>query len=177
MALECLSRKRKDLIDNAIEKAKIVSRTLFKTVQNALDMKQIITAGPFIYYIIQDGCLDWYMFSHLHILSLLAHFILRSFVVMSRNRRAATLPLIVSTPKNSEMGTCLLLGIPPLCEDSPNKYVNYGLNSTYLLKNYFVVFSGRLLNKLVIKSTVRRTTAILIHLVSSKSFQLYFFKS
>lgn len=29
-------------------------KTLFKTVQSALDMKQIIIAGPFIYYIIQE---------------------------------------------------------------------------------------------------------------------------
>ncbi|KAJ8984144.1 hypothetical protein NQ317_017795 [Molorchus minor] len=31
---------------------------------------------------------------------------------MSRNRRASALPLIVSAPKNIEVGSCILLGIP-----------------------------------------------------------------
>ncbi|XP_019869909.1 cell division control protein 45 homolog [Aethina tumida] len=122
LALDCLSRTKKEVTENAIEKAKIITKTVFKTVQSALDMKQIITAGPFVYYIIQEGCLEWYMFSHLHVLSLLAQFILRAYVSMSRNRKAPTLPLIVSAPKNPENGTCIILGIPPLCEDSPKSF-------------------------------------------------------
>lgn len=148
LALDCLSRTKSEVLNNAIDRAKVISKTLFKTVQSALDMKQIITAGPFVYYIIQEvgmslhfalvqpvliiflsydhilhfkGCLDWYMFSHHHILYLLAHFILRAYVTMSRNRKASTLPLIVSAPKNLESGTCIVLGIPPLCENSPKK--------------------------------------------------------
>lgn len=54
MTLDCLSRTKKEVTDNAIEQAKVVMKTLFKTVQSALDMKQIIMAGPFIYYIIQE---------------------------------------------------------------------------------------------------------------------------
>lgn len=53
-ALDCLSRNKKEILVNAIEKAKTITKTLFKTVQSALDMKQIITAGPFVYYIIQE---------------------------------------------------------------------------------------------------------------------------
>lgn len=121
-ALDCLSRTKIQVINNAIERAKIIAKTLFKTVQSALGMKQIITAGPFVYYIIQEGCLDWYMFSHLHILSLLAQFILKAYVSMSRNRKASTLPLILSAPKNIDTGTCILLGIPPVCENSPRNF-------------------------------------------------------
>ncbi|CAH1118663.1 unnamed protein product [Phaedon cochleariae] len=122
LALDCLSRSKKEVLDGAIERAKVIAKTLFKTVQSALDMKQIINAGPFVYYIIQEGCLDWYMFSHQHILSLLSHFLLRAYVAMSRNRKASTLPLIVSAPKNIETGTCILLGIPPLGENSPKNF-------------------------------------------------------
>ncbi|ENN71751.1 hypothetical protein YQE_11571, partial [Dendroctonus ponderosae] len=121
-ALDCLSRSKVEVMNNAMERAKNIARTLFKTVQSAVDMKQIITAGPFVYYIIREGCLDWYMFSHLHILALLAQFILKAYVSMSRNRKASTLPLIVSAPKDLERGTCLLLGIPPVCENSPRKW-------------------------------------------------------
>lgn len=64
------------------------------------------------------------MFSHTHILSLLAQFILQAYVSMSKNKKASTLPLIVSAPKEVESGTCLLLGIPPVCENSPRKYVD-----------------------------------------------------
>ncbi|XP_018560967.1 cell division control protein 45 homolog [Anoplophora glabripennis] len=122
LALDCLSRNKKEVIDNAIERAKLIMKTLFKTVQSALDMKQIIIAGPFIYYIIQEGCLDWYMFSHPHILLLLAHFVLKAYVAMSRKSKASTLPLVLSAPKNIDGGTCILLGIPPLCENSPKNF-------------------------------------------------------
>ncbi|CAG9862231.1 unnamed protein product [Phyllotreta striolata] len=122
LAMDCLARKKRDILNIAIEKAKDISKALFKTVQSALDMKQIITAGPFIYFIVQEGCLNWYMFSHKHILLLLAHFLLRAYVMMSRNRKAATLPLIVSAPKNLDTGTCVLIGIPPLCENSPKNF-------------------------------------------------------
>ncbi|XP_060533412.1 cell division control protein 45 homolog [Cylas formicarius] len=121
-ALDCLSRTKTEVITNAIERAKIVIKTLFKTVQGAVDMKQIIMAGPFVYYIIQEGCLDWYMLSHPHILLLLAQFILQAYVCMSRNRKASTLPLIVSAPRDLENNTCILVGIPPLCENSPKNF-------------------------------------------------------
>lgn len=42
------------MTNNALERAKVVVKALFKTVQSALDMKQIINAGPFVYYIIQE---------------------------------------------------------------------------------------------------------------------------
>nr|CAI5862771.1 unnamed protein product [Callosobruchus analis] len=122
LALDCLSRSKRDVLDSAIERAKIIVKTLFTTAQSALDLKQVISAGPFVYYIIQEGCLDWYMFSHLQILLLLAHFILRAYVAVSRNRKAPSLPLVVSAPKSLDAGTCIILGIPPLCENSPKNF-------------------------------------------------------
>ncbi|XP_023015206.1 cell division cycle protein 45 [Leptinotarsa decemlineata] len=122
LALDCLTRTKKTALHGAIEMAKDVTKILFKTVKSALDMKQIITAGPFIYHIVQEGSIDGYMFSQLHILSLLAQFLLKAYVSMSRNRKASTLPLIVSAPKNMETGTCIILGIPPLCENSPKNF-------------------------------------------------------
>lgn len=113
-------------------------------------------AGPFVYYIVQEvshilfthfnynffdfqGCLDWNTFSNLHILSLLAHFILQAYVAMSRNRKAATLPLIVSAPRNIENGTCIVLGIPPLCENSPKKYGDTNFDFKHLI--FILIFS------------------------------------
>ncbi|XP_030747406.1 cell division control protein 45 homolog [Sitophilus oryzae] len=152
LALDCLSRNKKEIIDNAIEKAKIVAKSLFKTVQNALDMKQIINAGPFVYYIVQEGCLDWYMFSHQHILLLLSQFVLKAYVSMSRNKKASTLPLIISVPKNIENGTCILIGIPPVCETSPRNFfgkafeqaaekMNCEANCDYFDTSYIEIYS------------------------------------
>ncbi|XP_017780562.1 PREDICTED: cell division control protein 45 homolog [Nicrophorus vespilloides] len=121
-SLECLSRSKSNLLYAGIDRAKTITVKLFKTVQSALDMKHIVSAGPFVYYIVQEGCLDWYMYSQQHILSLLAQFILRAYVSMSKNRRAASLPLIVSAPHDIETGMCIVLGIPPLCENSPKNF-------------------------------------------------------
>ncbi|KAF5301095.1 hypothetical protein FQA39_LY10914 [Lamprigera yunnana] len=122
IALDCLSRSHKNLLNAAIEKGKGVMLSLFKTVQAALDMKRIISAGPFVYYIVQEGGLDWYLFSQQHMLSLLAQFIIRAYVVMTRNRNASSLPLIISAPKDVDKGMCIILGIPPLCENSPKNF-------------------------------------------------------
>lgn len=115
-------------------------------------MKHIISTGPFVYYIIQEvwrlmfvffvgnnftfqGCLNWYMFSQQHVLALLAQFILRAYVAMSRNKKAPTMPLIISAPKDNESGMCIVMGIPPICENSPKKYVHLQLfPSKQLLK-------------------------------------------
>ncbi|RZB40478.1 cell division control protein 45 -like [Asbolus verrucosus] len=152
LALDCLSRGKKEVVNNAIERAKIITKTMFKTVQGAIDMKQIITAGNFIYYIIQEGSLDWYMFSNQHILLLLAQFILRAYVSMSRNRKAPDLPLIISAPKNLELGTCIILGIPPLRQSSPKnnlgrafeeaaENINYESLSDFFDTSYFEIYT------------------------------------
>lgn len=59
LALDCLSRSKSEVTNNALERAKVVVKALFKTVQSALDMKQIINAGPFVYYIIQEVNNSW----------------------------------------------------------------------------------------------------------------------
>ncbi|XP_044260178.1 cell division control protein 45 homolog [Tribolium madens] len=149
-ALDCLTRNKKEVVQKAIERAKIITKTIYKTVQAAIDMKQIITAGNFVYYIIQEGCLDWFMFSNQCVLLLLAQFILRAYVSMSRNRKAPDLPLIISAPKNLDLGTCIILGIPPLRQNSPKnnlgrafeeaaENINYEVLSDYFDTSYFEI--------------------------------------
>lgn len=119
-ALDCLTFTNKSFIVTSIENAKTLTVSLFKLVQSAVDMKHIISAGPFVYYIIQDGCVDWYLFSRHHVLLLLARFVLNAYVAIAKKRKAASVPLIVSAPANLERGTCVLLGIPPLNAEKPN---------------------------------------------------------
>ncbi|GFG35678.1 hypothetical protein Cfor_11465 [Coptotermes formosanus] len=120
-ALDCLSRYKKCVLEQGIEKAKQMLTCIFKQVQAALDMRQVVSAGPFVYLILQEGTLDAKMFSRPHCITLLAHFALRAYVASSRNRKAPTLPLIASAPHDLDKGTCLVVGIPPTCEDSPKK--------------------------------------------------------
>lgn len=47
-------RSKKDLLDQGIEKAKWILTNMFRHVQAALDMRQVILAGPFYYLIIQE---------------------------------------------------------------------------------------------------------------------------
>lgn len=121
-ALDCLSRAHADTLQNCIEKAKDIAKCVFKTVQSALEMKSITFAGPYVYYIIKEGCLEWAIFSQPHILTLLAKFLLQAFVATSRNKKAANLPLIVSAPFSEDLDTCIILGIPPYCENSPKNF-------------------------------------------------------
>lgn len=121
LALQCLSRNKNEILYQGIERAKQVTQILFKTVQSALEMRQVVSAGPFFYYIIQDGCVDWQMFSQQHVLLLLAQFILRAYVSGSKNKKASAMPLLVSAPCDLISGDCMIVGIPPLCENSPKK--------------------------------------------------------
>jgi cell division control protein 45 len=80
-------------------------------------MHQVRSAGPFLYYILQD---ENPCFSCPYGLYLLAKFILRGHVAVSRNRRAPQLPLIACAPIDLELGLCLLVGITPVSLDAKN---------------------------------------------------------
>lgn len=142
-ALDCLSRQKKCVLEEGIEKAKRMLTCIFKQVQAALDMHQVISAGPFVYLILQEGTLDAKMFSRPHCITLLAHFALRAYVASSRNRRAPSLPLIASAPHDLDRGTCLVVGIPPICEDSPKNFFGKAFEraaektSARMLPDYF----------------------------------------
>ncbi|CAK9800011.1 Cell division control protein 45 homolog [Anthophora quadrimaculata] len=118
-ALDCLSRTKKDILESGIEKAKLMFNSIFKTAQAILQMKQIRSAGSFLYIIIPEGSADNRVFAHPYPLIMLAQFTLRAYVDSSKNRRAPEWPLVASSIDNAEKGTCLMVGIPPLCEDQP----------------------------------------------------------
>lgn len=120
-ALDCLSRTKKDILQSGVEKAKLMLSSIFKTAQSILQMKQIRSAGSFLYIIIPEGVADNHVFAHPHPLMMLAQFTLKAYVDSSKNRRAPEWPLIVSSICNTENGTCLVVGIPPVCEDQPRR--------------------------------------------------------
>ncbi|XP_050530295.1 cell division control protein 45 homolog [Daktulosphaira vitifoliae] len=121
-AMDSLSRSKKDLLDQGIEKAKWILTNMFRHVQAALDMKQVISAGPFYYLIVQEGTLHSYHYSNPHCLIMLASFALRAQVASTRKAKATRLPLIASASLDPEQETCLVIGIPPITETMPRSF-------------------------------------------------------
>ena len=118
-ALDCLSRTKKQVLENGIDRAKLMLSNIYKTAQSILQMKQVTSTGPLLYVTIPEGTLDSRLFAHPHPLMMLAQFTLRAYVDASRNRRAPTWALVASAVFDPEDGTCLVVGVPPICEDPP----------------------------------------------------------
>ena len=118
-ALDSLSRANKTLLDAGIEQAKTFLQTVFKQIQSSLQSSQVHSAGPFLYYILHE---ENPYFSCPHGLSIFAKFLLDGHVSISRSRRAPEQPLVASCPIDLEMGLYLLIGVPPVCEDSSKNF-------------------------------------------------------
>lgn len=114
-AMDSLSRSNKTILENGLELGKQLLSAVFKQVQSSLEMHQVNSAGPFLYYILEE---ENPFFSFPYGLAMLAKFILRGHVALSRNKRAPELPLIASCPIDVENGFCLLIGISPVSEDT-----------------------------------------------------------
>ncbi|XP_041782502.1 cell division control protein 45 homolog [Anopheles merus] len=114
-SMDALSRGKKAILDEGIDLCKTLLTTIFKQVQTCLEMHQIRSAGPFLYLVLQE---EVSFFSCPYGLLLLARFLLRAHVAVSRNRRAQELPLIAVAPIDLARGISLLAGVPPVCEDS-----------------------------------------------------------
>lgn len=102
---------------------------IYKTAQSILELKQVINAGTFLYVVLADSIINCHVFNHPHILLILAQFILKAYVESSRNKRAATWPLVASAMYSEEDGTCLIVGIPPVCEEQPKRYAFFYVES------------------------------------------------
>ncbi|EZA48863.1 Cell division control protein 45-like protein [Ooceraea biroi] len=142
-ALDCLSRTKKDVLESGIEKAKLVLHNVFKTAQSILEAKQIKNFGSFLYLNVPEGNIDNYLFAHSHPLIMLAQFALKAYVNSSKNRRASEWPLVASAQFSAEEGSCLLVGIPPVCEDQPRSLFGKAFEQTaknrscYIEADYF----------------------------------------
>ncbi|XP_052872960.1 cell division control protein 45 homolog [Anopheles cruzii] len=114
-SLDALSRSKKPILDEGIEMCKTLLTAIFKQVQSSLELHQIRSAGAFLYFVLQE---EVPFFSCPYGLLILARFLLRAHVAVSRNRRAQELPLIAVAPIDLQRGISLLAGVPPVCEDS-----------------------------------------------------------
>ncbi|RDD44749.1 Cell division control protein 45-like protein [Trichoplax sp. H2] len=120
-ALDSLSRSKCKTLSEGIRKAKLQQIAIFKQVRNFIDMRQVVCAGPFLYACIDEGSSDKKIFCKPTTLGKLARFLLTAYVASSRNKLAASLPMVLVTPLDTDRGTSLVLGIPPIAEDTARK--------------------------------------------------------
>lgn len=118
-ALDSLSRTHKELLNAGISNSKLLHETIFKQVQSSLESLQVHSTGSFFYYILNE---ENTYFSLPYGLTMLARFLLHCHAAVSRKRDASSLPLIASCPLNTQLGICLLVGIPPVAEDSSKHF-------------------------------------------------------
>lgn len=116
-SMDALSRSNKEILDEGIEMGKTLLSAIFKQVQSSLEMHAVYSAGPFLYFILQE---EIPFFSCPYGLIMLARFLQRGHVAVSRNRHAHELPLIAVAPIDLSRGFSLLVGTPPVCEDNKN---------------------------------------------------------
>ncbi|PIK60025.1 putative cell division control protein 45-like [Apostichopus japonicus] len=115
-ALDCLSRKYISKLEDGVELCKQQMMGVVNQVQTLLDMKKVVSAGPFLYAFIPDGTPDSKFFSRPNCLMLLGRFLLEAYVKLYNRRRSRNLPLVVTAPFDTADGTSLVVGIPPLPE-------------------------------------------------------------
>uniref|UniRef100_A0A0A9YQW4 Cell division control protein 45 n=1 Tax=Lygus hesperus TaxID=30085 RepID=A0A0A9YQW4_LYGHE len=118
--IDSLSPHKYQLVLNGIEKCKKLFTSIIRLVQSMLDMKQIISAGPFLYFIINENTSDYSLYAHPMSLAMLARYALNACASQSNYRKHGSLPLIVSAPQSEE--NCIVLGIPPVTEYVPRNF-------------------------------------------------------
>ncbi|XP_037090497.1 cell division control protein 45 homolog [Pollicipes pollicipes] len=118
-ALAALDRRQEPLLRRGIALAERLAEVTYATVQGLLDMHQVISVGAFLYAAVSDGEPNAHFFARPNCLAMLAHFALRAHVAAERSKRSRQLPLILSAPLAPESGACLVIGVPPVSEQSP----------------------------------------------------------
>lgn len=97
--------------------------SLWNQVHSLIAMHQVVCAGPFLYAHVREGAPDVQTFSRPINVTRLARFVLNSYVIMSKNKRAATLPFVLAAPLDAEKGTCIVVGIPPTADESRKNFL------------------------------------------------------
>lgn len=118
-SMDVLNRTNRGQLEGGLEVAKELMLAIFRQVQSSLEMNLVRSAGPFFYYVLQE---ENKYFCYPYGLSLLARFVLQGFVSTSKKRRASDLPLVASSPIDVERGLSLMVGIPPVRENSPKNF-------------------------------------------------------
>jgi cell division control protein 45 len=113
-ALDTLARTRTEKIEVGLKMARTQLEFIVKQIQNIIDMKQVVSAGPFLYVTIQEGTPNCHYLCRPSTITHFAQFLLLAHVSCSLSRKAASLPLVLVTPLDSANGLSVVVGVPPV---------------------------------------------------------------
>jgi len=121
--LDTLARTNTDKLEAGIKMAKHQLELVVRQVQNIIDTKQVVSAGPFLYTIIQEGTPNSQYYCKPSTLTCLAQFLLQAHVSCSHSRKVTSLPLVLVTPLDMEQGLSVVVGIPPVDDKSRKNFL------------------------------------------------------
>lgn len=113
-ALDTLARTRTEKLEIGLKMARNQLEIIVKQIQNVLDTKQVVSAGPFLYVIIQEGTPMCQYLCRPSTVTHLAQFLLAAHVSCSHSRKVASLPLVLVTPLDAANGLSVVVGVPPV---------------------------------------------------------------
>jgi len=131
-ALDTLSRSQTEKLELSTRTAKQQLEMIVKQVQNILDTKQVVSAGPFLYSIIQDGTPNSQYFCRPSTLTCLAQFLLQAHVSCSHSRKVTTLPLVLVSPLDPVNGLSVVVGIPPVDDRNRKNFLGKAFEQAVL---------------------------------------------
>lgn len=122
-SLDILARSQSEKLDQSTKLARVQIEMVVKQVQNTLDTKQVISAGPFLYSIIQEGTPNSQYYCRPATLAYLAHFLLQAHVSCSQSRKVTTLPLVLISPLDMASGLSMVVGVPPVDDKNRKNFL------------------------------------------------------
>jgi len=122
-SLDILARSQSEKLDQSTKLARVQIEMVVKQVQNTLDTKQVISAGPFLYSIIQEGTPNSQYYCRPATLAYLAHFLLQAHVSCSQSRKVTTLPLVLISPLDTASGLSMVVGVPPVDDKNRKNFL------------------------------------------------------
>ncbi|XP_065891076.1 cell division control protein 45 homolog isoform X2 [Dysidea avara] len=115
-ALDALSRGNVQQLISGLEIAKQQQTAIVSQARSFTEMKQFVCYGPFVFACVEQGTLHSELFSRPIALAKLARFFMETSVIT--NKKARSLPFLLSAPLSSKDGTCILIALPPYADDS-----------------------------------------------------------
>lgn len=117
-AASCFSWKDYTHLKEGFNLAKVQLMAMLKQVHDAIDLKHVKPAGPFLYIIIEEGAPDAKLLGYPAVLTALARFILHAYCVTSKREMARKMPLLLLAPDIRRPGRGFASGVPSLEENN-----------------------------------------------------------
>lgn len=120
-ALDSLSRIDTENLQTGIKSAKMQLQAMKNHISTFIEIGQVMSYGPFLYSYVKEGSPDVKYFRCPIYLTYFSHLLLHTYLQSlgsNKREKAKNLPLIMCAPKDEEQGNSIVIGIPPLSEDS-----------------------------------------------------------